>query len=240
MYFDALCFLPIGWFLTAIGKAGASLDENSVDALTGLPDYDAFLRDIERMVAESAATGGPVSIALVDIDEFGKINDRHGQTTGDVIIKSLGESLVESIGSGGTVYRYGGDAFMILMEGIEKEQAFLRMERSRTAFEGRRAVSVNGKEVKLDLGISGGVAAFPDDANHRADLLRRCHEALYRAKVSGRNKVCLAREERMTTKTTHYTQGQLEGLSRLSKREGLNEAGLLREALDDLLRKRNA
>ena len=129
---------------------------------------------------------------------------------------------------------------MILMEGIEKEQAFLKMESSRTAFEGKQAVSVNGKEVKLDLGISGGVAAFPDDANHRADLLRRCHEALYRAKVSGRNKVCLAREERMTTKTTHYTQGQLEGLSRLSKREGLNEASLLREALDDLLRKRNA
>lgn len=235
-----LYFLPIGKLFTTVRKTGAGLDENSVDALTGLPDYDAFLRDIESLVAESTATDGPVSIALVDIDEFGKMNDRHGQTTGDVIIKSLGESLVESIGNAGRVYRYGGDAFMILMEGVEKEQAFLKMERSRTAFEGRQAVSVNGKEVKIALGISGGVAAFPDDANHRADLLRRCHEALYRAKVSGRNKVCLAREERMTTKTTHYTQGQLEGLSRLAKREGLNEASLLREALDDLLRKRNA
>jgi hypothetical protein len=70
--------------------------------------------------------------------------------------------------------------------------------------------------------------------------MRKASEALYRAKVGGRNKVCLAREERMVTKTSHYAQGQLYGLSRLAKRKGVGEAVLLREALDDLLRKYNS
>ena len=84
------------------------------------------------------------------------------------------------------------------------------------------------------------MASFPDDGDDPAILIRKCSEALYRAKVRGRNQVALAREEKMVTKTTHYTQGQLEGLSRLAKREELNEATLLREALDDLLRKYNS
>ena len=128
---------------------------------------------------------------------------------------------------------------MVLCEGIEKEQAFLRMEEARASFDGDHVVDLGNTSLKLNLTVSMGVAALPDDASKAPDLIRKCSEALYRAKVTGRNKVALAREKKMVTKTSHYTQGQLEGLSRLAKREGLNEATLLREALDDLLRKRN-
>ena len=60
---------------------------------------------------------------------------------------------------------------------------------------------------------------------------------MYRAKNTGRNKACLAREEKMVTKTSHYTQEQLELLSKLVKAEGVGEAVILREALDDMLKK---
>jgi predicted DNA-binding protein len=60
---------------------------------------------------------------------------------------------------------------------------------------------------------------------------------MYRAKSTGRNKVCLAREEKMMTKTSHYTQEQLERLSKTAKAEGVGEAVILREALDDVLKK---
>ena len=79
-----------------------------------------------------------------------------------------------------------------------------------------------------------------EGAKAAPELIRRCGEHLDHEKVGGRNKVTLAREKKMVTKTSHYTLGQLEGLSRLAKREGLNEATLLREALDDLLRKHNS
>lgn len=211
-----------------------------LDALTGLARYDAFVQDLERQLDRAEKGKSFFSSALVDIDWFGKLNEEFGREVGDQAIAHLGRHLTDSVGESALVYRYGGDAFMVFFEATEKEQAFLAMEAIRRAFDKSHAVASQGKTVELSLSVSIGVAAFPDDANQRSIFLRRCHEALYRAKVSGRNKVCLAREERMVTKTTHYTQGQLEGLSRLAKREGMNEAALLREALDDLLRKRNS
>ena len=176
----------------------------------------------------------------MDLGEFGDVNVAIGSSAGDQAIAVLAQALIGFVAKDGLVYRYGGDAFMILFEGTEKERAFLKMEEARKAFEGQQVVEGGESSVNYSLTISVGVAAFPDDATTVPDLIRKCCEALYRAKVSGRNKVALAREKKMVTKTSHYTQGQLEGLSRLSKREGLNEATLLREALDDLLRKHNS
>lgn len=208
----------------------------NLDALTGLPGYDAFVQYLEAHIDGREKKSPGFSGALVDIDWFGKLNETHGREVGDAVIAHLARHLSDSAGEACTVYRYGGDAFMVLFEETEKEQAFLRMEAIRKAFDKSHLIETH----ELKLSISVGVAAFPDDANQGNFFLRKCNEALYRAKVSGRNKVSLAREERMVTKTTHYTQGQLEGLSRLAKREGMNEAALLREAIDDLLRKHNS
>lgn len=87
------------------------------------------------------------------------------------------------------------------------------------------------------MGLSIGVASCPEDGSRGDDVVRRAEEALHRAKTGGRNKVCLSRQEKMVTKTSHYTQRQLERLAQLAKQEGVGEAALLREALDDLLRR---
>ena len=68
-------------------------------------------------------------------------------------------------------------------------------------------------------------------------MIRKAESALFRAKANGSNKVALAREEKMIPKTSHYTNDQLKCLTKLSKREGVGEAILLREALDMLLKK---
>jgi diguanylate cyclase (GGDEF)-like protein len=202
--------------------------------------YDAFLTLFDDAIAASGEGAGAMTIALVDIDWFGKFNDMYGTQSGDVLIDTLGRLLYDSIGKAGSVFRYGGDAFMILYPDTEKEQAFLATEQARARFEDVASIRIGTKEVPVEATISCGVAAFPDDSTKSAEVIRKCSEALYRAKVSGRNKVALAREEKMVTKTTHYTQGQLEGLTRLAKRESMNEAALLREALDDVLRKHNS
>ena len=85
--------------------------------------------------------------------------------------------------------------------------------------------------------ITVGMATAGMDASRYAELVRKADSALYRAKVNGRNKVAMAREDKMIPKTSHYTQEQLQRLSKLAKAEGIGEAILLREALDMLLKK---
>lgn len=199
------------------------------DSLTGLPLRDACMARLSELLAADAG----VSLALIDLDWFGRQNETSGEEQGDLLIREVAEFVAAHVDGLGETYRFGGDALMVLLAGVEKEQAFLLLEDARRGFEAR----ASGTD---PLTFSGGVAAAPEDGGDAELLVRKCSEALYRAKLSGRNKVCLAREEKMVTKTVHYRQGQLEGISRLAKREGMNEASLLREALDDLLRKHNA
>ena len=116
---------------------------------------------------------------------------------------------------------------------MEREQAFLLLEGIRSEVGNRQSFG----EIKTQITITAGIAAYPIDGNSENEILRKADQALYRAKKTGRNKVCIAQEEKMLTKTTHFTVTQLERLSRLAREENIGEAALLREALDDLLTK---
>ncbi|HIJ65364.1 MAG TPA: diguanylate cyclase [Candidatus Hydrogenedentes bacterium] len=210
------------------------------DQLTGLDGYDAFAERLTSALQAAAAEGLSVSIALFDIDWFAKLNDEHGHEVGDAVLREVARHLSKTFGDHAALFRYGGDAFVALFEGMERERAFLLAEKARDTFDGEHTVRAGTQDVSLPASISAGVSAYPDDGNSDTDLVRKANEALYRAKVTGPNKVCLGREEKMVTKTSHYTQGQLQGLARIAKRMGMGEAELLREGLDDLLRKYNA
>lgn len=201
------------------------------DALTRLPVRAAFERDLARAVETAQAEAASVSVAVLDVDLFGQANATLGRAAADQALAALAQQLDSVLAGVATVYRIGGDGFGVILRGVDKEQAFLRLEAFRTALEGEPAPQLH---------VSIGVASCPDDALKANEVFIKACEALYRAKVSGRNKACLAREEKMVTKTSHYTQGQLLGLRRLAEREGIGEAVLLREALNDLLRKHNA
>lgn len=204
-----------------------------------LQAHEAFMGKLGDALNTEGAEG-VVSVALFDIDWFGKLNDEHGRDVGDALVTGLSAHLAASVEGRGSVHRYGGDAFAVLFPGVEKEEAFLLLESARATFAERRVVEVGDRTLELRVGVSAGLACSPDDSADPPILIRKASEALYRAKVGGRNKVCLAREEKMVTKTSHYAQGQLYGLSRLAKRKGVGEAVMLREALDDLLRKYNS
>lgn len=210
---------------------------DTLDPLTGIPGYTSFVDQIDSDLEFAGEEGSSVSIALVDIDQFKKINTKYGREIGDEVLKLLASHISSHTPDGGLVFRYSGDEFMVVMPGVEKERAFLAMEAMRSTFEGPHDLRAGNKKESLEISISIGVASCPDDGNKSKDITRKASDALYRAKSGGRNRIALAREERMVTKTSHYTQGQLERLSELAKREGVGEAILLRDALDDLLRK---
>ena len=173
---------------------------------------------------------GELVIAVTDLDCFMRINTTFGNEAGDRVLIDTGRYLAENLPEGATIYRTSGDEFSIIFTGMEKEDVFLFMEQKRAAY---KVSAPDGEPMTICIGIA---AAF-DDASRYQELMRKAESAMFRAKYAGRNKVALAREEKMVPKTSHYTSDQLKRLTALAKREGIGEAILLREALDMLLKK---
>ncbi len=206
------------------------------DDLTGMLTRKAFLDEFEQRLAEARSENTSFSLALVDIDGFKRVNDEFGHVSGDNTIKAIGETLQAALGDGVIYSRYGGDETALLMLTMEREQAFLALERARADVE-HLQIAGKGPQATITITISAGVASYPVDGRTQSELMRKADQALYRAKLNGRNQVRLAYEERMVPKTAHFTQTQLERLSSLASEQKTGEAELLREALDDLLAK---
>ena len=210
---------------------------NSKDDLTGLHTYRSFTEIIEEQIIKAEDKGTEFSLAFVDIDFFKKINDEQGHQTGDAVIKTLAGYLVDSLSDKAIVFRYGGEEFAIIFAELEKEQAFFLLEEIRRRFDKEHIFEHDKGNISLKVTFSAGISSFPEDGNRINNIIRKADEALYRAKSTGRNKICLSREEKMVTKTSHYTQSQLKRLAELAKKEEVGEAVLLREALDDVFKK---
>ncbi|MBR6754113.1 MAG: diguanylate cyclase [Clostridia bacterium] len=203
---------------------------NKVNEVLQFPDGQAFEEKLTVILADENA-GVNAVIALLDVDHFMHVNDDFGHDAGDRVLIELGQYLQKGVEGQGEIYRIQGDEFGILFNtDLEKEDAFLLMEQLR-----------RGLDIKLPDGeqvtISVGIAAAFEDASRYQELVRKAESAMFRVKYAGRNKVALCREEKMIPKTSHYTSDQLKRLTKLSKREGIGEAILLREALDMLLKR---
>lgn len=208
------------------------------DELTGLLSRKVFIEKFRESLttAKSNPRESPLSLALLDIDMFLEVNEQYGHVTGDKMLVAIARVIQEHVGKDALAGRYGGDEFIIVFKGEEREQAFLKMEQIRQELSKEELTSTDGREIH-GVHISGGVASFPMDGRTENELFRKADHALYRAKTSGRKQIRLAYEERMVPKTTHYTQTQMERLSKLAAERGVNEADLLREAMDDFLTK---
>lgn len=210
---------------------------NTHDDLTGLLNRKKFQLDVEKEISSAKDGESLFSLVLTDVDFFKKLNDNYGHAIGDDALIKLARHFEKAIGDQGRVYRYGGEEFVIILKNAEKEKAFLIMENVRTTFPGNIETTIKGKKTLVDFTFSTGVATFSDDGMESREILRQADQALYRAKINGRNIVCLAKPEKMVTKTSYYTQSQLKRLSEHAKDQAVGEAVLLREALDDLLLK---
>ncbi|MCL1920078.1 MAG: diguanylate cyclase, partial [Kiritimatiellaeota bacterium] len=202
---------------------------NDLDPLTGLKRRGDCDSEFEKMLSDCESD---VSFGFVDIDNFKRINDDLGHAVGDEVIKEIAENLKE-IDTKTDVYRYGGEEYLIVFNGMPKEDAFLIMENMRRNIKGETCA-------KNSVTVSMGIATYPEDGTNWIELRRKTEGAMYRAKATGKNKICLAKEEKLITKTVHYTVEQLKRLKELSDEQSIGEAALLREALDDLLKKYNA
>lgn len=213
-------------------------DKNEIhDPLTGLLNRKEFDEALKAAILYAQRTDHPLSLAFLDIDHFKRINDSLGHAAGDIVIRAIANAIKSLAGETASVYRYGGEEFIIIFPDTAREQAFLVVENIRGEIARMEKLTDGSQEVDTRATISGGISAYPIDGQDEGELWRKADQALYKAKVGGRNKVLLAYEEKMAPKTSHYTLTQLERLSELAREQGVGEAVLLREALDDLLSK---
>jgi diguanylate cyclase (GGDEF)-like protein len=208
-------------------------ESKDVDQLTGLITRKVFDEQFKEMMLSANETGRHLSLVFLDVDHFLQINETYGHVGGDQVLQTLAKILQECIDENTFLARYGGDEFALIFPDMEREQAFLILERIRAEVEKCRTFG----DLSTRVTITAGIAAYPIDGSSENEILRKADQALYRAKKTGRNTIRLAYEEKMAPKTAHFTLTQLERLSNLAQDEGVGEAVLLREALDDLLLK---
>jgi diguanylate cyclase (GGDEF)-like protein len=182
----------------------------------------------------SREKGEPVAVLLLDLDGLHELNQIHGHDDGDRVINATIASLAKTARSEGWLLgRFGGDEFALFAPKMTTEAAFLRAETVRREVDA--AIAKASPRAKCTVSI--GVASSPRDAKSPDDLMRKADLALYAAKDQGGAAVALTPSDDMVLKSSYYSTAQLGRLKALAERQKKKEAVLLREALDDLLRK---
>jgi diguanylate cyclase (GGDEF)-like protein len=158
----------------------------SEDGLTGCLNRRFGMRRLHEEFSLAVRNNGKISVVLLDIDHFKKINDSYGHAAGDFVLKEVAAMLQENARTGEVVCRYGGEEFLIVAPGGSLDETGLLAERLRKLVEGK--VLQWAKDV-LQVTISFGVATWPDGGTtvSAEELVNEADEALYFAKESGRN-----------------------------------------------------
>jgi diguanylate cyclase (GGDEF)-like protein len=173
----------------------ASDSSSTREPLTGLATEQMFRVAVQHELRRARRYGQSVSVALFDLDEFGRVNDRLGRFLGDRVLKELAIILKNKIRDIDIAGRPGEDEVSLVLPQTDRNGALLVAERFRVEVErffGRR--EAGGSPVSLT--VSGGVATYPGDANSPEVLLERAAQALYRAKALGKNVIQIYTPER--------------------------------------------
>ncbi|OBV10929.1 sensor domain-containing diguanylate cyclase [Erythrobacter dokdonensis] len=162
--------------------------EADVDHLTGLPNRRAFERRLVSAAIEARAKGEKLSLGFCDVDRFKLINDNHGHEAGDRVLCAVAATLNEHAGDACFVARHGGEEFVLLFYGMDKQAARAKLDAIRLAQAARRLMNRDTGQPFGRVTFSGGVAEVTEDSDTRS-ALGRADAALYRAKQEGRNRV---------------------------------------------------
>ncbi|GEM83593.1 hypothetical protein MHY01S_17590 [Meiothermus hypogaeus NBRC 106114] len=156
------------------------------DPLTGLLNRRGFERQMQRLIRLAGERGKPITLALLDIDRFKRVNDTYGHPVGDEVLKQLAELLRKASRSDDLAVRLGGEEFGLVLFGADLEDAYHVLERIRAEV---RALHID--PIGWNLSISGGLAGgeIPPSMATVQRWLEQADQALYKAKQAGRDRV---------------------------------------------------
>ena len=162
-------------------------DQATRDALTRLWNRGAIIEQLQRDLARGERENTPVGIVLADLDRFKSINDTHGHLAGDAVLREFARRMTANIRTYDAIGRYGGEEFLIVLPGCDKECAIIQAERMREIL-AAEPMSL-GDSSLLVTGSFGVTAWRPGTHPHIEHLVRTADNALYTAKRQGRNRV---------------------------------------------------
>ncbi|MFP5353573.1 MAG: GGDEF domain-containing protein [Gemmatimonadota bacterium] len=183
--------------VTLVRRAQRLLYLASRDRLTGLFNRGYFDRALVSAMNAAARTGQPLSLALIDVDHFKKINDVHGHALGDWVLQQVADLLARSMRRTDIVARYGGEEFVILMPGSTREAALARIDELRREISSTPIDLDRGET--MHIGFSAGVAETPGDTEATTGrlLVSVADRRLLMAKRTGRGR-CIGSDEAST------------------------------------------
>ncbi|MDB5759715.1 MAG: hypothetical protein JWM30_3004 [Burkholderia sp.] len=154
------------------------------DHLTALPNRSFFLDRLEYEVMHSKRAVAPFALMFIDLDRFKEVNDLHGHSAGDLLLRIVADALKASVRASDTVARLGGDEFTVILPALSdaKQVELIAEEILRKLSE---PIKLAGNVVHISASI--GVTCFPCDADNSSDLVRNADQAMYVAKNAGRN-----------------------------------------------------
>lgn len=159
------------------------------DSLSGMFTHGYFQEHLNQQIIKHKYEKKPLSLLIIDVDFFKKVNDTYGHPQGDSLLKQLGGLIKTVTRPEDVICRYGGDEFTVTMLNTNRIEAVLIAERIRLAVEEYEFV-IGSKIVHIT--ISGGVASYPEDSETKKVLVEKADTALYEAKQKGRNKTCFS------------------------------------------------
>ena len=180
----ALSFSFVGFFVTETKRR--LHDETRVDMLTGLRNRRSMEEVVAREVTHAAQYGSPLSLLVMDLDLFKKLNDTWGHAVGDRALEAVGSVLLRNQLDNDYTARLGGEEFAVLLPGTRMEDAATIAETIRRDIE---AIRLEEGTHVARITVSVGVSSLRTGEQNWIDMLRRADKALYRAKHEGRNQV---------------------------------------------------
>jgi len=158
----------------------------TTDGLTGLLNRRTFNAALEQRLREAHRYNRPLSLLLLDVDHFKKVNDTYGHPAGDAVLRGIARLAQKQARETDLVARYGGEEMALILPETDAHGARVIAERLRKAVEGATHATDQGA---VQVTLSVGVAVWPGGGESPEDLLAAADKALYRAKQAGRNRV---------------------------------------------------
>lgn len=160
--------------------------QSVTDGLTGLYNHRYFKEQIEIELGRAQRYDHSLSILFVDLDNFKEINDTYGHQTGNDMLRKISHFIKQAVRLTDTVFRYGGDEFVVILPETHKEGALIVGERI------RKGMAENVISAENPVNVSLGLSTYPEDGVFGPDLIKKADSALYKAKEGGRNRICAA------------------------------------------------